>query len=98
MEPAKMSRQTISKTRIVRLLERAALENVSFEVCGRGLDWSIECADRRTSILVKRALRLAGVRTGGYLAGWGGWVWDNVDRSSYAYTCDFNDRASIHHY
>lgn len=93
-----MSRQTISKTRVSRMLARANLQNVSFEIRGRGLDWSVECADRRTSLLVKRALRKAGVRVGGFLAGWGGWIWDNVDRSSYAHTCDFNDRASIHHY
>jgi hypothetical protein len=43
-------------------------------------------------------MRKAGIYAGGYMAGWGGWVYDNVDRSSYAYTCDFNDKASIHHY
>lgn len=93
-----MSRQQISKVKIQNVLKRANLQNVSFEIRGRGQDWQIECADRRTSLLVKRALRKAAIRTGGYLAGWGGWVWDNIDRSSYAHTCDFGDRASIHHY
>lgn len=95
-----MTRQTISKTRVVRMLAKAAnkLKNVSFEVRGKGLDWSVECADRRSSLLVKRALRQSGVRVGGFLCGHGGWMWDNVDRSSYAYTCDYSDKASIHHY
>ncbi len=93
-----MARQQISKTRIVRMLERANLQNVSFDVMGKGLDWAIECLDRRTSILVKRALRKNSIRVGGFKAGWGGWVWDNIDRTSYAHTCDFNDVASIHHY
>lgn len=93
-----MARAQVTKVKVKSILAKAALENVSFEIRGRGLDWSVECADRRTSLLVKRALRKAGVHTGGFLAGWGGWIWDNVDRSSYAETCDFGDRASIHHY
>jgi hypothetical protein len=88
----------VTMVRVRNILARAALENVSYEVRGRGRSWQIECADRRTSVLVRRVLRRAGVYNGGYLAGWGGWVYDNVDRSGYQYTCDYCDKASIHHY
>jgi hypothetical protein len=93
-----MSRLQVTKVQVKNALNKAALENVQYELRGRGQDWHVECADRRTSVLVKRAMRKAGIYAGGYMAGWGGWVYDNVDRSSYAYTCDFNDKASIHHY
>lgn len=90
-----MAKQQISKTKVANALKRAG---IAVEVRGRGNDWRIECADRRESLTVKRALRKAGIRVGGWLAGWGGWVWDNVDRSSHAYTTDYCDVASIHHY
>jgi hypothetical protein len=76
----------------------AKLQDVGFELRGAGRNWTIECVDRRANVLVKRALRQAGIRVGGYMAGWGGMVYDTVDRSGYQYTCDFGDRASIHHY
>jgi hypothetical protein len=88
----------VAKVRVRNVLAAAGLENVSYEVRGRGRDWCVECADRRTSVLVRRAMRKANVYNGGFLCGWGGWVYDNVDRSGYQYTCDYCDKASIHHY
>lgn len=93
-----MSRQQVTKVQVKNALNKAALQSVSYELRGKGRDWQVECADRRTSVLVKRAMRQAGIYNGGYMAGWGGWVYDNVDRSGYEYTCDFCDTASIHHY
>lgn len=93
-----MAAQQVTMVRVRNILNRAGLQDVSYEIRGRGQNWSIECADRRTSVLVRRVMRQEGIYNGGYLGGWGGWVYDNVDRSGYAYTCDFGDRASIHHY
>jgi hypothetical protein len=85
----------MNKTQIKKLVAKLGVDAV---VSGRGANWEIECADRKASVVVKRALRLAKVYCGGYKAGWGGWVYDTVNRSSYAYTCDFGDKASVHHY
>lgn len=89
----------MTKTQIKKLLAAAALEAVSYEVTGKGADWEVECADRRTSVLVRRVLRRAGVYAGGFKAGWGGWVYKAKGQpSGYQYTCDYGDKASIHHY
>ncbi len=87
-----------TKRQVAAALNKSGYTGLGYELRGAGQSWRIECSDRRTSILVKRALRKASMFAGGYLAGWGGWIFDNVDRSSYAYTCDFGDQASIHHY
>lgn len=93
-----MSRLQVTKVQVKNMLAKASLQHVDYELRGKGRDWSVECLDRRTNVLVKRALRKAGMFNGGFLTGHGGWIYDNVDRSSYAYTCDFGDKASIHHY
>jgi len=43
---------------------------------------------------VCKALKLAGVRWGGYIAGWGGLI----IRHDYESKGDWNDRSSKHHY
>jgi len=86
----------MTKTQIKKLV--AAL-GISAEVTGKGANWEIECADRKASVVVKRALRQAGVYAGGYKGGWGGWVYQASNgRTGYQYDCDYGDTASVYHY
>jgi hypothetical protein len=86
----------LKKMQIVKLL--AAVE-ADFEIRGAGANWQIECADRKANALVRRALRVAHVEYHGFLAGHGGWIFKGgKGPQSYQYTCDYGDKASIHHY
>jgi hypothetical protein len=83
----------------VKLRNMLAVQLPEIEVRGKGENWEVECPDRRAAVLFRRFCRRNKIAYNGFYTGYGALIArQGPGPQGYEYTCDFGDKASIHHY
>ena len=87
----------VTKTKLRNMLALAGLPEI--EVSGRGEKWEVECFERRAQVLFRRFCRRNKIAYHGYTTGCDSLIAKAGEGpQGYEHTCDFSDKASIHHY
>lgn len=87
----------VTKVKLRNMLGLAGLSEI--EVRGRGENWEVECFERRAQVLFRRFCRTHKIAYHGFTTGYDSLIAKaGQGPQSYEYTCDFGDKASIHHY
>jgi hypothetical protein len=87
----------VTKTKLRNMLALAGLPEI--EVKGRDENWEVECFERRAQVLFRRFCRINKIAYRGFTTGYDSLIAKaGQGPQGYEYTCDFNDKASIHHY